>query len=120
MKKTILIIEDDELQREMLREFLSQYHFDLLFAKDGLEGLELIKTEAYDLIIADIRLPYVSGIGLIKYSRQTQGHVPIICVTGYGEYPKRIAKEESADVIMEKPYDLKELKGHIERLLEGR
>ncbi len=56
-KPTILIIEDDAVQRELLNEFLSDLGFSLLFAKDGLDGLEKIKKSRYDLVIADIRLP---------------------------------------------------------------
>lgn len=117
-KHTILIIEDDAVQRELLKEFLSEQEFSLLFAKDGLDGLEKIKKYKYDLVIADIRLPYVSGIGLIKCLRQEHPNIPVICVTGYGHYPKEIAREESPDVLLEKPYDLNVLIRNINKLLK--
>jgi len=117
-KPTILVIEDDSVQRELLNEFLAEQGFSLLFAKDGLEGLEKIKKYKYDLVIADIRLPYVSGIGLIKCLRQEHPTIPIICVTGYGHYPKEIAKEQSPDVLLEKPYDLNVLIKNINHLLK--
>ena len=116
--KTILIIEDDAVQTELLGEYLSEMNFKLLFAKDGLEGLEKIKKARYDLVIADIRLPYVSGIGLIRCLRQEHPEIPVICVTAYGEYPKKIAMEESPDILMEKPYDLELLKENIKKLLK--
>ena len=117
-KPTILVIEDDSVQRELLNEFLAEQGFSLLFAKDGLEGLEKIKKYKYDLVIADIRLPYVSGIGLIKCLRQEHPTIPIICVTGYGQYPKEIAEELSPDVLLEKPYDLNVLIKNINHLLK--
>ncbi|GAB6886743.1 hypothetical protein JCM13304A_02410 [Desulfothermus okinawensis JCM 13304] len=117
-KPTILIIEDDAVQRELLNEFLSDLGFSLLFAKDGLDGLEKIKKSRYDLVIADIRLPYVSGIGLIKCLRKEHPNIPVICVTAYGEYPKEIALEESPDILIEKPYNLDILIKNIKKLLE--
>ena len=117
-KPTILVIEDDSVQRELLNEFLAEQGFSLLFAKDGLEGLEKIKKYKYDLVIVDIRLPYVNGIGLMKCLRQEHSDIPVICVTGYGQYPKEIAKEQCPDVLLEKPYDLNVLIKNINHLLK--
>ena len=115
--KTILVIDDDQVIRDVLHEFLTEQGYNVVLAVDGLEGLDSIKKKYYDLIIMDIRLPYVSGIGLVKIARQESPHIPIICITGYGDSPEKIAEEEKADVTLGKPFNLKDLQHHLAKLL---
>lgn len=112
----ILVIEDDESIRKVLEEYLDQLGFQVITAADGLEGLDLIKQENYDLIISDIRLPYVSGIGLIKVAREINPRVPIISITGFGKESESTAREE-ATIVLAKPFQLEELSRKINELL---
>lgn len=115
--QTVLVIDDDQVIRDVLNEFLTEQGYNVVLAADGLEGLDSIKNETYDLIIMDIRLPYVSGIGLVKIARQENPQIPIICITGYGDSPEKIAEEEKADVTLAKPFNLKDLQHHLTELL---
>jgi DNA-binding response OmpR family regulator len=115
--QTVLVIDDDQVIRDVLNEFLTEQGYKAVLAADGLEGLDSIKNETYDLIIMDIRLPYVSGIGLVKIARQENPQIPIICITGYGDSPEKIAEEEKADVTLAKPFNLKDLQRHLTELL---
>ncbi|MCF8106504.1 MAG: response regulator [Desulfohalobiaceae bacterium] len=112
----ILIIEDDESIRQVLKEYLDQLGFQVITAADGLEGLDLIKQQGYDLIVSDIRIPYVSGIGLIKIAREINPNIPIISITSFGEPSEKTAREEATTVIA-KPFDLEELSNKIKELL---
>ncbi len=116
---TILIIDDDNSIRKVLEEYLQQVGFSIITAADGLEGLDRIKQNNYDLVILDIHLPYVSGIGLIKIAREMTPGIPVICITGYGYYPEQVAEEEKADIVLAKPVPLEELARNIRNLLSN-
>lgn len=117
-KKTILLIEDDDILRKTIKEFLEESEYVVLEAKDGLEGIEIINKEAFDLIIVDVVLPYVSGIGVIKIAKTRCPEIPIICITGYGYFPEKLAEEEHADKVLHKPFEFKKLAETIKTLLK--
>ena len=117
-KKTILLIEDDDVLRKIIEEFLGESGYLVLKASDGLEGIEMINKEAFDLIITDVVLPHVSGIGVIKMAKTRRPEIPIICITGYGYFPEKLAEEEHADKVLHKPFEFKELTEAIKSLLE--
>ena len=117
-KKTILLIEDDKVLQGILEDFLVESGYLVLKASDGLEGIEMIGKEAFDLIITDVVLPYVSGIGVIKMAKAKRPEVPIICVTGYGYSPEKLAEEEKADIVFRKPFEFKDLDEAIKNLLK--
>lgn len=114
---TILVIDDDNAIRKIIEEYLEQVGFRILSAADGLEGLDRVRQKNYDLMLLDVHLPYVSGIGLIKVARELNPGIPIICMTGHGHYPEQIAEEEQADIVLAKPVPLEELAENIKKLL---
>lgn len=114
----ILVIEDDDGLRELLGAFLQEVGHDVVLASDGLEGMECMDREPFDLIIVDVMLPYVSGIGLVKLSKERSPEVPVVCITGYGNSPEKLAQQEHADRVLSKPFDLKDLAAAVETLLE--
>ncbi|MDY6910134.1 MAG: response regulator [Thermodesulfobacteriota bacterium] len=115
--RKILIIEDDDGLRDLLHSYLEESGFAVVEAADGLEGLEKISGELFDLMIVDVMLPYVSGIGLVKIAKGRHPETPVICITGYGNSPEKLAEEEHADRVLSKPFDLKELAQAISELL---
>ena len=116
-KGLILVVEDDDEVRSMLQDFLSFLGYDIDIAADGLEGLNKIKEGTYDLVITDIVMPYVSGIGIISILKKEHPEIPIIAITGYGYHAEELAHGKNADLIMGKPFDVQKLKEAIERLL---
>jgi CheY-like chemotaxis protein len=116
-KKRILVIEDDKEIRSMLEDYLSYLGYKVLTASDGLEGLKEIKSRDYDLVITDITMPYVSGIGIISVLKQNYPDIPVIAITGYGYHAKELAHEKRADRILSKPFEIQELRETIENLL---
>ncbi|MFO8031407.1 MAG: response regulator [Desulfohalobiaceae bacterium] len=114
----IILIDDDEQIRSMLQEFLQDQGYQIFLAEDGLLGMELLQKEKADLLILDIRLPYISGIGLVQIARNHSPDLPIICITGYGFSPEKIAEQEQADLILSKPFDLQRLLQAIKELLQ--
>ena len=62
-----------------------------------------------DLIITDIVMPHISGIGVISIVKDKYPNIPVIAITGWGENPEMLAAEAQADRVMKKPFDLTKL-----------
>jgi DNA-binding response OmpR family regulator len=116
-RKTILVIEDDPDVLSMIVKHLKHQGFDVVTARDGMEGLKKLKAGGYDLVITDIVMPYVSGTGLVTALKESNPDVPAIAITGYGEEPEAVATEKKADLVLSKPVKMSELKEHISKLL---
>jgi len=116
-KKRILVIEDDQGVRSMLEDYLVYFGYEVVTANDGLQGLKEIKGRDYDLVITDITMPYVSGIGIISVLKQNHPDIPVIAITGYGYHAEELAHEKKADRILSKPFEIQELRETIENLL---
>ena len=116
-QKRILVIEDDQQVRSMLEDYLVYFGYEVVTASDGLQGLKEIKGRDYNLVITDITIPYISGIGIISVLKQNHPHIPVIAITGYGYHAEELANEKKADHILPKPFEIKELKETIENLL---
>jgi DNA-binding response OmpR family regulator len=118
-KHKLLIIEDNQEILAGLYNFLTKRKFDVATASDGLEGLKLFETqkEGYELVITDLVMHNISGIGVISILKEKCPDTPIIAITGMGEQPEALAIEANADIVIEKPFDLTELENHITDLL---
>ena len=116
---TLLIIDDNEEILVALKDFFSMDNFNVYSAIDGLEALKIIESEniAFDLIITDIVMPNISGVGIISIVKKRWPDVPVIAITGWGEHPEALAAEADADLVIEKPFDLAELKKKVNELL---
>jgi CheY-like chemotaxis protein len=116
-RKTILVIEDDPDVLSMMEKHLASVGYTVITAADGMEGLKKLGSETYDLVITDIVMPYVSGVGLVSVIKEKQPHIPVIAITGYGKEPESAATEKKADIVLTKPFKMSVLKEHIMQLL---
>jgi DNA-binding response OmpR family regulator len=115
--KTILVIEDDLNVLAIMVKHLRHLGYDVITATDGMEGLKKLDSEGYDLVITDIVMPYVSGVGVVSAIKAKRPHVPIIAITGFGKEPEAAAMEKNADMVLAKPVRMSVLKNHITDLL---
>ena len=115
----LLIIDDNKEILAALHDFFSKKHYDVVSASDGLDGLKLLETEkqGFDLVITDLVMPNISGVGLISIIKKNFPDMPVIAITGWGEHPEALATEAQADRVLEKPFDLSELDTLIRELL---
>ena len=117
--KIILYVEDNELNRRMVRDLLRRTSYRLIEAADGEAGIATALAEHPDLILMDIQLPKISGIEALRTLRNTPAtaDTPIIAITSFalsGDQQK--AKDAGASAYLAKPYSPFELLGMIRKL----
>ncbi len=118
----ILLVEDNELNRDMLSRRLSRKSFDVIIAVDGVDGIEKAQAEKPDLVIMDMSLPKMDGweaTRRLKADGKT-AHIPVIALTAHamsGDREKALAA--GCDDYDTKPVDFKRLVGKVNALLEG-
>ena len=116
----ILLVEDNEMNRDMLSRRLKRRGFDMVIAIDGQEGLEMVRQESPELILLDLSLPKVDGWEVarqLKADATTSG-IPIIALTAHamaGDREK--AMEAGCDEYDTKPIDMKRLLEKINTIL---
>lgn len=83
--KTVLIVEDNELNMKLFRDLLTAYGYKTLETRSGVEALALARTHAPDLILMDIQLPEVSGLEVTKWIKDDDllSEIPVIAVTAF-------------------------------------
>lgn len=118
--KRILIVDDFEPGRLVLREKLEMQGYACQEVENGLVALETLQTKYFDLIITDNRMPVMSGLKLIQALARQPGETrpPIILLTGHPSSDLfREAREAGACVTLSKPYEDQELLSEITRIL---
>ncbi len=114
----ILIVEDQNELRELVRNFLGDYGYIVDEAEDGEEGYHKINMNSYDCLILDLNLPKLDGIEIAKRVREEGKSVPIIMLTARSEiYDKIEGFDNGADDYITKPFDMKELLARLEAVL---
>ena len=116
-KKTILVIEDDPDVLSMIIKHLVYLNYEVITATDGMEGLKKLDSGGYDLVITDIVIPYVSGVGVVSALKEKRPDIPVIAITGFGKEPEAAAMEKKADLVLAKPVKMSLLKEYIANLL---
>ena len=105
--KTILYVEDNELNRKMLRHLLRGTSYRLIEAPDGETGMTMAREQRPDLILMDVQLPKVSGIEATRALRAepSTARTPIIAITSFAmSGDEQRAKDAGASAYLAKPY----------------
>lgn len=118
--QTILLVEDDEMSRDMLSRRLQSEGYRVIVAQDGGQGHLLARSEKPDVILMDVSLPVMGGwevTRLLKANEATR-HIPIVALTAHALITDRAkAFEAGCDDYDTKPVDFERLTGKIESLL---
>ncbi len=120
MKPTVLIVDDEKHTREGLQRALDA-EFDVYLAEDGQTALNLLETEHFDLLLADLRMPSMDGLKLIKRALSLQRPPICILMTAYGTYETGVeAMKLGAYDCISKPVNLDELEVKIKKAVRSR
>lgn len=117
MPKKILLVDDEKEILEVCRDYLKASGYDVVTAKDGMQGLFFAKKEKPDLIVTDLSMPEMDGIDLTRNIRK-ESNVPIIMLTArVEETDKLIGLEIGADDYITKPFSPRELVARVKVML---
>jgi DNA-binding response OmpR family regulator len=116
-KNTILVVDDEDTIREVVRRYLELEGFQVYEAADGFEALDAIKAHQPDLIVLDLMLPGIDGLSLTQHLRQDR-EIPIIMLTAKGEASDRIrGLDLGADDYITKPFSPQEVVSRVKAVL---
>ena len=117
MNTSILVMEDDVNIQELIVEFLKAEGYDVDYASDGLEGIQLFKKKEYNLVLLDIMMPNLDGYSVCKMIRQTS-NVPIIFLTALNEESNQLKGFElECDDYITKPFSFNLLIQRVKAVL---
>jgi class 3 adenylate cyclase len=120
MATRILVVDDQRTNAEMVSGLLRNLGYEVEFALDGAEALELVRDKGPDLVISDIRMPGVDGYELCRRLRSNAATalLPVILVTGAEQAERVKGVEAGADDFLAKPVNWAELFARVKRLLQ--
>jgi CheY-like chemotaxis protein len=119
----ILVIEDHREFRDTLTEMLRLADHEVRAVGNGREGLDLLATDDFDLLVTDILMPEVDGIELLTTIRKMRSRLPVVAISGGGSMPASLALSLStslgADAVLFKPFYSAELLEAVDRALQA-
>jgi CheY-like chemotaxis protein len=125
----ILLIDDDDTVRAMIHAMLRSAGHEVTVATDGLEGLDQVRQQTFDLVLCDIFMPRLDGIATLTELRRLDDKMPVVMMTAGSPLAARIGRrEENADYLalarslgaaetIEKPFRFRQLTGLVEQVL---
>ena len=117
MKKTILVVDDEENIRFLYKEELTDEGYEVILAGNADEALEKIGQQRPDLITVDIKMPGMDGLEFPQKLKEEEKEIPVILCSAYGSY-KQDFRVWASDAYVVKSADLSELKGAIKDILD--
>ena len=118
IKKSILLVDDDQRLRELLKDYLNEKNFQVFTSEDFDEAKEILEFFIFDLIILDRMMPSGDGIDLVKHIKKAS-QTPIIMLTAMGENNEKIeGLKTGTDDYLSKPFEPEELYLRIQNLLK--
>ncbi len=114
----ILVVEDEPNMVAGLRDNFEYEGYQVITARDGVEGLQRALDESPDLVVLDVMMPRMSGLEVCKQLRAKRGSIPIIMLTARGqEVDKVVGLELGADDYVTKPFSIRELLARVKAVL---
>ncbi|HTL39506.1 MAG TPA: response regulator [Methylomirabilota bacterium] len=121
-KTKILVVEDEEILLTALSEELKQEGFEVVGAKDGVEGVEKAASDKPDLILLDLVMPRLDGIGALKQMKENPDtkEIPVVILTNLSDYDKvsDALSLGAMDYLVKANYRLEELVNKIKTVIE--
>jgi DNA-binding NtrC family response regulator len=115
----LLIVDDEEINREFLQEVLTHQGYDVRTAADGFAALELLKREAFHVVLSDLKMPRMSGVELVRQLQEVAPFTMGIIFTGYATIETAVeAIKAGAYDYVTKPFRVEEIQVVLQRALE--
>lgn len=119
-KRSILVVEDDDVALDLLAEILRRHHFQVWTASSVASALELLEKRPVDLVLSDIRMPERGGMDLLKQIRENQSRIPVVLLSAFGDEHLWVeALSAGAVDLIPKPFKKQEIIDVINKTLAG-
>lgn len=121
MAKTVLIVEDNELNMKLFHDLLEAQGYDTLQTREGLAALSLAREHRPDLILMDIQLPEISGLEVTKWLKEDEelASIPVVAVTAFAmKGDEERIREGGCEAYISKPISVSHFLDTIKRLLD--
>jgi len=114
-----LVIDDEQIVLDSVKKILEPEDYDVDVSLDSRVGLELALTNNYDVVLTDIRMPYIGGMRVLRDIKRAKPSLPVIIITGYATVKSAVqAMKLGATDYIEKPFTPEELVNAVRRALE--
>jgi len=115
--KQILIVEDEDIARDVLIQALEILGYGTLGAVNGRDALDKIAENHVDLVLTDIYMPELNGLELLRKLRENGNDLPVILITGFdADEAKQVAEDYNAAALLLKPFRLGQLRELLEKI----
>jgi DNA-binding NtrC family response regulator len=120
-RENILVVDDEPDMRDALTAALRREGLCISTAANGVEALEKVQAQTFDLIITDVRMPRMGGLALLQELKRTVAAIPVVMMTGYGRIEDAVeAMKAGAFDYLLKPFSLEDLKAVVTKALTPR
>jgi EAL domain-containing protein (putative c-di-GMP-specific phosphodiesterase class I)/CheY-like chemotaxis protein len=115
----ILVAEDDDLGRRLIQRLLASLDYEVTVVEDGVHAIAAFEAQRYDVVLTDVRMPNVDGLGVLRAIRERDLDVPVILLTGAPDMASALsAIELGAFGYLPKPFDVEHLRSVVERAVQ--
>jgi len=120
MPGKLLVVDDEESPRRVLKIELVNEGYDVQTASDGDEAIAMVDKESFDLLILDVKMPRVDGFQVLKHVKERYPATRVIMLTSFLDLKAAVEAEKlGADQLMQKPYDSAALLATVGRVLKN-
>ena len=117
-KHCILVVDDEEMTRKNLDHVLSREGYEVLTAAGGTEALDLIKKNRFEVIITDLKMEKVDGMGVLASAKEKDPGIEVIMISGYATVPAAVeAMKKGSYYYLSKPFKLDEIRSTVKEAL---
>jgi CheY-like chemotaxis protein len=116
MEYTALVVDDNELTRDLMRIALDTAGYSVSEARNGREALEVLETQTYRLLVLDLQMPQIDGAAVLKWLREHPLHQQMIVVVATANAHMVTNEVERADYVIYKPLDVTDFIRLVQRL----
>jgi CheY-like chemotaxis protein len=119
LRVRVLLVEDDDDNRELMGEVLEAAGYEVLPASGGADGLRALAERGADIVVTDVGMPGMGGLELARAAKKIAPTVPVIIVTGYAERDDiAMARGHEVDAVLVKPVDPDALAAAVGQMVE--
>jgi two-component system, OmpR family, response regulator len=117
----VLLVEDDDDNRELMAEVLESAGYHVIAAGSGAEGLQTLAERSVDVVVTDVGMPGMGGLEVARAAKEIAPQVPVVVVTGYAEREDITrARGHEVDAVLVKPVDPDSLTAVVDDMVKGR